>query len=749
MPLFLESNIIGSNPININIEPTPNNAEILPPINLNVNTSARYSSSPAPPPPPNLTFPIIPPLAVSRVPAAAPPSLSAAVENLFHPENQRKRKRVDTTAVAPVAVKKKEADVIVDADTEDANCCTICLEPWNRSGPHQLSCLPCGHLFGRSCIDQWLKRRKVPSVCPTCKFSMKNRKATLIFGAPHKLVTVDQGEIDDVKAKLEKEKEAHEKTKKKLKEKVDEARLMRSRLRNLTHLQVLGGVQHNSHHVGQQPQLQQYTRSTRATLQERRNALMNAVRSVHERRTMEDSSTPGGFALPTVRTSRSNGGILDVAARLPNIMQTSAPIDVDRMPGGATASTVASSESRMEVALMFDINTHGGSKALAFDDSGNVIFNERKPIALRIMTAPGTVPPSDMAVQKICRRPIVGNGVGAVTSRCRSEIHGRINDICANTHAGNSYRGYISVCVQSKKVLILNRALDEVVSYATPSIPLCSWWVGNGNGNSDTEEATNPNGNNNHSHILLVGLTDGTIMAFDMRNSSLGPMEMRKISGSGPIAVHTIAQVGTTILAATPTRIVRVSFGQFSNAINLHQILSVPPGELCSSMAIHRNYILVSVRQNNSAGKHTIYNGLSSDHSTFGNVLQTNLTGHKMGGLFEQAAILSCPDNSNSNSNIQSGSPLVFAPDMGDHMRFTRFWQRGSASSTWPSTQIAPYPFTPGVGQTAVVKTLALPNRHSSSSAAGSRLRIGNAPMVGMVAHLGDNSLQIFSVVRR
>jgi E3 ubiquitin-protein ligase RFWD3 len=47
----------------------------------------------------------------------------------------------------------------------DAESCSICFEAYTTEGEHTLSCLKCGHVFGRSCIDKWLKSH---SQCPLC-----------------------------------------------------------------------------------------------------------------------------------------------------------------------------------------------------------------------------------------------------------------------------------------------------------------------------------------------------------------------------------------------------------------------------------------------------------------------------------------------------------------------------------------------------------------------------------------------------
>jgi len=42
---------------------------------------------------------------------------------------------------------------------QEGSRCQVCSLPWHRSGSHQACSLPCGHLFGRSCIEAELHRR--------------------------------------------------------------------------------------------------------------------------------------------------------------------------------------------------------------------------------------------------------------------------------------------------------------------------------------------------------------------------------------------------------------------------------------------------------------------------------------------------------------------------------------------------------------------------------------------------------------
>ncbi|MCL7049836.1 hypothetical protein MKW94_005214 [Papaver nudicaule] len=52
---------------------------------------------------------------------------------------------------------------------ESTVCCSICMNPYSAQGDHQVSCLPCGHLYGLSCIRRWIKHSKQRySKCPLC-----------------------------------------------------------------------------------------------------------------------------------------------------------------------------------------------------------------------------------------------------------------------------------------------------------------------------------------------------------------------------------------------------------------------------------------------------------------------------------------------------------------------------------------------------------------------------------------------------
>lgn len=72
---------------------------------------------------------------------------------------------------------------LVDAlDTDATSSCSICMEPWTSGGNHRISCLPCGHLFGRSCIRKWIRQsgRNIGK-CPQCNKMCKLKDIRTLY----------------------------------------------------------------------------------------------------------------------------------------------------------------------------------------------------------------------------------------------------------------------------------------------------------------------------------------------------------------------------------------------------------------------------------------------------------------------------------------------------------------------------------------------------------------------------------------
>lgn len=60
--------------------------------------------------------------------------------------------------------------------------CSICFEPWSTETEHRLVCLPCGHLFGSTCIREYLHR--CPE-CPQCRTAANTCGIRYLYGRPY------------------------------------------------------------------------------------------------------------------------------------------------------------------------------------------------------------------------------------------------------------------------------------------------------------------------------------------------------------------------------------------------------------------------------------------------------------------------------------------------------------------------------------------------------------------------------------
>lgn len=63
---------------------------------------------------------------------------------------------------------------------DENNGCPICFDDYAQTGEHRLVTLKCGHLFGKSCIERWIKTEKIEQ-CPTCKKKAKAADIIAIF----------------------------------------------------------------------------------------------------------------------------------------------------------------------------------------------------------------------------------------------------------------------------------------------------------------------------------------------------------------------------------------------------------------------------------------------------------------------------------------------------------------------------------------------------------------------------------------
>ncbi|XP_047335250.1 E3 ubiquitin-protein ligase RFWD3-like isoform X2 [Impatiens glandulifera] len=69
----------------------------------------------------------------------------------------------------------------------ELDACPICMDAFHSVGDHQICCLPCGHLYGLSCITRWIKKHK--HKCPQCNKRCTLKDVRKIYG---QAVVVDQ-----------------------------------------------------------------------------------------------------------------------------------------------------------------------------------------------------------------------------------------------------------------------------------------------------------------------------------------------------------------------------------------------------------------------------------------------------------------------------------------------------------------------------------------------------------------------------
>ncbi|PWA56146.1 zinc finger, RING/FYVE/PHD-type [Artemisia annua] len=83
---------------------------------------------------------------------------------------------------------------------DEFEVCPICHHLWTTKGTHQLCCLPCGHMYGLSCIETWLQTsssgtRKCPD-CPQCKTLCTLKDVRLLYATrlriPNATAAADQ-----------------------------------------------------------------------------------------------------------------------------------------------------------------------------------------------------------------------------------------------------------------------------------------------------------------------------------------------------------------------------------------------------------------------------------------------------------------------------------------------------------------------------------------------------------------------------
>ncbi|KAI9154609.1 hypothetical protein LWI28_028806 [Acer negundo] len=72
----------------------------------------------------------------------------------------------------------------------DGLFCPICMDAWTDNGDHHISCLPCGHIYGFSCIEKWFQQHRSSGKCPQCNRKCSLKDVRKLFAS--RVVAVDE-----------------------------------------------------------------------------------------------------------------------------------------------------------------------------------------------------------------------------------------------------------------------------------------------------------------------------------------------------------------------------------------------------------------------------------------------------------------------------------------------------------------------------------------------------------------------------
>uniref|UniRef100_A0A672YA15 RING-type E3 ubiquitin transferase n=2 Tax=Sphaeramia orbicularis TaxID=375764 RepID=A0A672YA15_9TELE len=92
---------------------------------------------------------------------------------------------------------------LLHTEEGEGDTCTICFEAWTAAGEHRPSALRCGHLFGFTCIQRWLKAAGPAAKCPQC--NKKAKRSDIVKLYVTRLRALDNSEQESLKRALEQE----------------------------------------------------------------------------------------------------------------------------------------------------------------------------------------------------------------------------------------------------------------------------------------------------------------------------------------------------------------------------------------------------------------------------------------------------------------------------------------------------------------------------------------------------------------
>ena len=85
-------------------------------------------------------------------------------------EEQAVEERKPKAPAPPTDVVTPKSDGDTAMDNSSAAECSICCDVLTSNGPHRVVSLSCGHVYGKGCIERWVKERRT---CPQCSTKVK------------------------------------------------------------------------------------------------------------------------------------------------------------------------------------------------------------------------------------------------------------------------------------------------------------------------------------------------------------------------------------------------------------------------------------------------------------------------------------------------------------------------------------------------------------------------------------------------
>ncbi|TVU48673.1 hypothetical protein EJB05_08318, partial [Eragrostis curvula] len=129
-------------------------------------------------------------------------------------EEEEEDEQSDEEDCAPSAGPRVSEIAAAGAAAERGNTptCPVCMEAWTSEGAHRISCIPCGHVYGRSCLERWLTQRgnqNRSATCPQCGTRYKQKDIINLY-APE--VAIPNNELDKEISNLREKNVSLEKT---------------------------------------------------------------------------------------------------------------------------------------------------------------------------------------------------------------------------------------------------------------------------------------------------------------------------------------------------------------------------------------------------------------------------------------------------------------------------------------------------------------------------------------------------------